>query len=378
MDEHRMNRRDFVVATALGAGVLAGGRVQANDSSEAAAPSQGNAPDPRKILNYNPNMEYRRLGKTGLMVSAISLGGHWKRIGIEIGKDKVPARYSDSDTSYPNIPGFMESRTRALDRCIEVGINYIDAMAGPEVAAYGQLLKGKRDKFYFGYAWWQKETRIAQYRSTDRLLQALDENLQTTGLGYVDVWRLALPENMVADPAENRRVEESTIEALSKAKQAGKARFTGVSTHNREWLKSLIERYPKEIEVVLFPYTAGSRELPTDSLFDAIRKNDVGVFGIKPFADNALFTGTGAPDDPHRADDDRRARLALRNILANPAITAPIPGLINAQQIDNAVQAIRERRELDLHEKAELEDATRKMWARLDPGHEWLRDWEYV
>ena len=39
---------------------------------------------------------------------------------------------------------------------------------------------------------------------------------------------------------------------------------------------------------------------------------------------------------------------------------------------------IRERRQLDLHEKAELDRATRQMWARLSPGHEWLRDWEYV
>jgi uncharacterized protein len=323
-------------------------------------------------------MEYRRLGKTGLMVSAISWGGHWKRIGIEVGNDKIPARYSDSDTSYPNVPGFMDSRARALDRCIESGINYLDAMAGPEVAVYGQLLKGKREKMYFGYSWWQKETRIAQYRSADRLMQALDENLQTTGLGYVDLWRIALPENIVADPAENQRVEESTIEALAKAKQQGKAKFTGVSTHNHDWLKSLIERFPKEIEVVLFPYTAGSKELPNDSLFDAIKKNDVGVFAIKPFADNALFTGSGAQDDAHSADDDRRARLALRYILSNPAITAPIPGLISVHQIDNAVQAIRERRQLDVKEKAELENAAQQMWARLRPGHEWLRDWEYV
>jgi aryl-alcohol dehydrogenase-like predicted oxidoreductase len=70
--------------------------------------------------------------------------------------------------------------------------------------------------------------------------------------------------------------------------------------------------------------------------------------------------------------------MALRYILSNPAITAPIPGLINVHQVDNAAQAIRERRQLDLKEKAELDDATRKMWAQLHPGHEWLRDWEYV
>ncbi len=55
----------------------------------------------------------------------------------------------------------------------------------------------------------------------------------------------------------------------------------------------------------------------------------MGVFGIKPFADNALFKGDGTPESPHREEDDRRARLALRYILGNPAITAPIPGLIN-------------------------------------------------
>jgi hypothetical protein len=385
MVRDKINRRDFVFAGALAAGALAGSaQAQTQAPSKAKAPAQAKAPAPaipastKNILNYNPNMEYRRLGKTGLMVSAVSLGGHWKRIEIDIGKDKAPARYSDSDFSYPKIPGFMQSRDRVMAHCIDVGINYLDAMAAPEVVAYGQLLKGRRDKFYFGYAWWQKEPRYAQYRTADRLVQGLEENLKEAGLDYVDIWRIALPMEGVPDLSELQRVEEATVAGLAKAKQQGKARFTGVSSHNRMWLKSLIEAYPKQIEVVLFPYTAGSKELPTDSLFDAIKENDVGAFGIKPFADNSLFAGTSFPNDPHAAEDDRRARLALRYILSNPAITAPIPGLINVHQIDNAVAAIRERRQLDLKEKAELEDATRQMWARLSPGHEWLRDWEYV
>jgi aryl-alcohol dehydrogenase-like predicted oxidoreductase len=385
-----MDRRDFMVAGALAAGVLAGGagaQTKAPSGAKAAAkapakaPAKAEAASTKNILNYNPDMEYRRLGKTGLMVSAVSMGGHWKRMEIELGKDKTPARYSDSDFSYPKIPGFMQSRDRVLAHCIDVGINYLDAMAAPEVVAYGQLLKGRRDKFYFGYSWWQKETRFAQYRTSKALLQGLDENLKEAGLDYVDIWRTALPMEGVPDLSELQRVEEATVEGLAKAKQQGKARHTGVSSHNRAWLKSLIEAYPKEIEVVLFPYTAGSKELPTDSLFDTIKENDVGVFGIKPFADNSLFAGTSFPNDPHAADDDRRARLALRYILSNPAITAPIPGLINNHQVDNAVLAIKERRQLDKldkKEKAELDHATGQMWANLNPGHEWLRDWEYV
>ena len=33
-----------------------------------------------KTRSYNSNMEYRRLGKTELWISAVCLGGHWKRI----------------------------------------------------------------------------------------------------------------------------------------------------------------------------------------------------------------------------------------------------------------------------------------------------------
>jgi hypothetical protein len=380
-----MDRRDFVVAGALAAGALAGGvEAQTKATPKTKAPAQAKSPavanpaSTKNILNYNPNMEYRRLGKTGLMVSAVSMGGHWKRAEIELGKDKTPARYSDSDFSYPKIPGFMQSRDRVMAHCIEVGINYLDAMAAPEVLAYGQLLKGRRDKFYFGYAWWQKEPRFPQYRTAAKLVQGLEENLKEAGLDYVDIWRIALPMEGVPDLSELQRVEEATVGGLEMAKKQGKARFTGVSSHNREWLKSLIEAYPKQIEVVLFPYTAGSKELPNDSLFDAIKENNVGAFGIKPFADNSLFAGTSFPNDPHAADDDRRARLALRYILSNPAITAPIPGLLSVHQVDNAVQAIRERRQLDVKEKAELDEATRQMWARLSPGHEWLRKWEYV
>jgi aryl-alcohol dehydrogenase-like predicted oxidoreductase len=385
MNGDKMKRRDFVTGGALAAGALAGhaqGQTKAAPKAKAPAKARAatpaRAPSTRNILNYNQNMEYRRLGKTGLMVSAISLGGHWKRIEIELGRANVPKQYNSyNDFSYPKIPGFMESRDRVLAHCIEAGINYLDAMEAPEVVAYGQLLKGRRDRIYLGYAWQGKEPRNAQYRTVNRLLQGLDENLKETGLGYVDIWRIALPMEGVPDLGELQRVEEATVEALAKAKQQGKARFTGVSSHNRAWLKSLIDAYPEQIEVVIFPYTAGSKELPTDSLFDTIKENDVGAIGIKPFADNSLFAGDSFPNNPHAADDDRRARLALRYILSNP-VMVPIPGLLSIHQVDNAVQAIRERRQLDLKEKAELEDVTSRMWARLRPGYEWLREWEYV
>ena len=352
----RMTRRSFVAAGAFAAGAPVSIRAQAK-------------PDTSGILNYNPDMEYRRLGKTGLMVSAVCLGGHWKRVGVMMKPGFKGAGFMKED---------FANRTEVVDRCIERGINYVDACAPQEILAYAKVLRGRRDKMYFGFSWHVREPRFPEWRDAKKLVEGLDMSMKEAGLDYVDLWRISLPMEGISDLGTLRRVEEATAGALEQARRQGKTRFTGVSTHNRIWLRSVIKEFPSEIQVVLFPYTATSKELPADSLFAAIKEHDVGAFGIKPFADNSLFSGNSAPDDPNAAEDDRKARLAIRNILGNPAITAPIPGLINIHQVDNAVQAVKERRDLDLKEKAELEEAGRRMWAGLRPGYEWLRDWEYV
>lgn len=363
-----MTRREFVGKAALAAGatVIGPGGAGARDY------------DRSKILNYNPNMEYRRLGKTNLMVSAVCLGGHWKRVGVMLSGTFKGEGYSKEDLDNLNNPEFIKNRDEVISYAIDCGINYVDACAGPEILAYSKVLKGRRHKMYFGYSWHVRESRYREYQTAAALLRGLEEGMREAGLDYVDLWRISLPMDQLTSLAEVLRVEEGAAEALAKAKKQGKARFTGVSTHNRTWLASLIRQYPEQIEVVLFPYTAASKELPNDSLFDVIREFDVGVFGIKPFADNSLFVGDSSPGNPHAEGDDRRARLAIRYILANPAITAPIPGVINRHQIDNLVLAVRERRRLDLKEKAELEAAAERLWANLRPGYAWLRAWQYV
>ena len=95
--------------------------------------------DTSKILNYNPDMEYRPCGKTGMMVSAVCMGGHWKRIDTVVdGIDKGNAWGMIN----LGIPGFQKNRAEVLSRAIERGMNYIDACTGGEVMAYSKALKG--------------------------------------------------------------------------------------------------------------------------------------------------------------------------------------------------------------------------------------------
>ena len=329
-----------------------------------------------KTRSYNPQMEYRRLGKTGLWVSAVCLGGHWKRIDKIIGSvDTFASCENMGSPSREDMAAFDKNRRDVVSRCIDVGINLVDFAGCVEPDAYGRALKGRRESMYTAWSLGAQEMRHPEHRQAKVLIEMLKDGLRRTGLAYADIWRIMMLER------GGRHTEgevQELIKALETARKQGLCRFTGISTHDRRWAKTLIEAYPDTIQVLVTPYTADSRELPKDSLFDTLRKHDVGVLGIKPFASNSLFKGNGSPDSPHAAEDDRRAQMAIRYILANPAITAPIPGLVSIHQGDNMAQAIRQRRRLDTAERAQLKAATKEMWAKLPADYAWLNDWKYV
>ncbi len=326
----------------------------------------------RRTPSYNPDMEYRRLGKTNLWVSAVCLGGHWKRV------DKmVPSVFETKKwlSAKLDSDGFKKNRWDVVTRCIESGINYVDACTWQEVVTYSRALKGRRDKMYLGFSWYQEEMRKQNFRTTKALLGTLDKGMREAKLDYVDVWRIT----MLSQSGRHTEGEvDEMMGALEQARKQGKVRFTGLSSHDREHIKLMIETYPTVVQVVCTPYTAKTKVLPTDSVFDAVKKHDVGVFGIKPFASNSLFKGDSSPNNPHAEEDDRLARMAIRYILCNQALTAPIPGMINTHQVDNMVKAVKELRELDVAEARELEKAMDQTWVKLPTNYQWLKDWEYV
>ncbi len=368
MSHDKINRREFIHQSAAAAvGVAAG--LSATATVLAGNPAGA---DTSKILNYHPDMEYRRCGKTGLMVSCIALGGHWKRLVKVIGGHEpqgwMTMRIDDE--------AFQKNRADVVSQCIERGINYVDACCGEEILAYARALRGRRDKMYFGYSWHVKESRFPEWRSAAKLKQGLDEGMKEAGLEDVDLWRISL---LTDSPMHSDAELDEVAAALDWAKKTGRARFVGVSSHDRPHLKKMIETYPAQMEVILTPYTAKTKVIDDSSgLFAAIRKHDVGWFGIKPFASNSIFRGDGSPTHPQAEADSQLARLTLRYILCNPAMTAPIPGLISREQVDNAALAVLERRQLDEKEKAMLDEATDRAFATLPPRYQWLKDWQSI
>lgn len=349
MTNKRVSRREFVqdgAAVAAGAALVTG----------AIGSASGAAADPTKTRSYNENMEYRRLGRTNLMLSAVSMGGHWKRIPFKRGSDD-----------------FKKNRREVIHAALDHGVNYIDACWSGEVATYAEALGSRRKEIYFGFDWTLgRDPKIVN--SVEPLKKGLDDGLKESGLEYVDVWRITLREQTSLN---TRQQIENVMAALEWGKKAGKARFTGVSTHHRPWVAEAVAMYP-QLEVIVTPYSAGSKEKPVGSMFDALRKHDVGLIGIKPFASGNIFQSRGEPDSATKEEDDQRARMALRYVLCCDVLAAAIPGLITVDQVQNAARAVKERRQFDLAEARRFQEMTDQMWTRLPRNYEWLKDWEWV
>ncbi len=370
-----VSRRGFMqrgmLATAGAMGVAAG--LKPIETVFAANPDDA---DTSKIVNYNPQMEYRRCGKTDWMISAVCMGGHWKRINNIVPGSPALRGWTVRDVNHE---GFAKNRYDVVTRAIERGINYIDACAFGEIMAYSNALRGRRDKMHLGWSHFENEARYKEWLTTDQLLKSLDEGMRKCKQEYIDLWRITCVASTPKGELPHTEGEEQEIVgALEKAKKAGKVRATGISSHHRPWLASMIEKYPEQIEAVVTPYTAKTKVLPKDSIFDLARKHDCGIFGIKPFASNSIFKGDARPGNENEDHDNRLARLTLRSILCNPAITAPIPGLITQAQVDNAAVAVAERRHLNKAEQTELDRETDRAFANLPAEYQWLKDWEYV
>jgi aryl-alcohol dehydrogenase-like predicted oxidoreductase len=353
MSQEPISRRRFVRE---GAAVAAGAAVGAAASGGESAPE---ALDPKKTRSYNEKMEYRRLGRTNLMISAVSIGGHWK---------KIPYGYDS--------PEFKANRREVLAACMDHGINYIDACWDHEVIAYGEAIKGRRDGIFFGFSFGGHESRFPNWGGSLKAMQeGFELGLKSSGLDYVDLWRITMHEQT---SRRNTPEEiEIAMQALDWAKKSGKARFTGVSSHDRPWIAEAVGKYP-QLEVVVTPYTAKTKEAPQGSMFEALAKHDVGMIGIKPFASGSVFKSRGAPDSATKDEDDEIARMVLRYVLCCPQLTAAIPGLITVDQVKNAARAVTERRDFTQAEALRYEEITKDVWDRLPRDYQWLRDWEWV
>src|SRR5215469_2822957 len=162
------------------------------------------------------SMPYRRCGKSGIHLPAISLG-LWHNFG--------------------GVDVFENCRTM-LCRAFDLGITHFDLANndGPPPGSaeenFGRILKsdfaGHRDELMVstkaGYTMW--DGPYGDWGSRKYLLASLDQSLRRTGLEYFDIFYSHRP-----DP---RTPLEETMSALATAVQSGRAVYAGISQYPSE------------------------------------------------------------------------------------------------------------------------------------------------
>ncbi|MEK7407843.1 MAG: aldo/keto reductase [Acidobacteriota bacterium] len=328
-------------------------------------PSRSEAGPPQKILNHNPKMSYRPLGKTGFMISEIALGGHG---AVKTGDP-------------------VQNRAAVLERAVELGMNYVDNNIDAECDLYGKAMAASRsagrDKWFIGFASWpEKITEEYEAQLTPaKMMQSIEDRLRSYRTDMLDMWRPVGAtwgegqRNIATLLMVSHKALDMVVEVFGKAKQQGKVRFLGVSAHNPKVFHRVLEEYP-QFHVIIFPYLFLTTEFGGDSLLQLAEEKGVGVIGLKPFGAGTTF---GVRPREIAGQVDQRAHVLLREMLREKRVSAVIPGVNFPEQLEENVKGSYEKESARTAEDDRALLSCRKnFYAHLTPEYQWLRQWETV
>lgn len=204
-------------------------------------------------------MRYRELGKTGLSVSEIGLGGEWLE------------RHNAGEVK------------AVIDRCEELGINILDCwMSEPEVRSkIGAAIAGKRERWiiqgHLGSTW--QNGQYVRTRDIGQAKTAFFDLMDRLGTDYIDLGIL----HFVDEEEEFRRIMDGEFYEYARSlKEKGIIRHMGMSTHNPAVAK--LAALSGRIEMILFSINPAFDMLPaSDDITEYFKENyDEGLGGIAP------------------------------------------------------------------------------------------------
>ena len=275
-------------------------------------------------------MNFRQLGKTGLLVSEIGLGAEWME------------RHNAAEVK------------AVVERCEEYGINILDCwMSEPNVRSnIGAAISGHRDKWiiqgHIGSTW-----QNGQYERTRELgivKEAFTDLLTRLQTDYIDLGMI----HFVDETAEFDRIMNGEfIEYVRELKQNGIIRHIGLSTHNPDVGK--LAALCGEIEMILFSINPAFDMLPAsedintlfsenygeelrgiaperEELYQICERESVGITVMKGYAGGRLFSAETSPFGVALTPVQ-----CIHYALTRPAVAAVMAGYDTPEHVDAAV-----------------------------------------
>jgi L-galactose dehydrogenase len=271
-------------------------------------------------------MEYRKLGRTGLNVSVLSLGG-----------SSFGAAFRATDDA---------ESIRTVHTAVDLGINFIDVSPGYGHAeeVLGRALREiPRDRYFLA-------TKVGQYSgegtdfSPTRVRRGFETSCARLGTDYIDLLQCHDIEFV-----DLNQVMDVTLPALLQLKQAGRIGHIGITGLPLKIFSTVIDRTPSGlVETILSFCHYGLNNTSLETLLPYLTGRGIGVINASPTG-MGLLTERGAPAwhpappaiiaGCRRAVDYCRSlgvdlvKLAVQFAVSHPAIATTLIGTANPDNI---------------------------------------------
>lgn len=270
-------------------------------------------------------MEYRKLGRTGLDVGAVGLGGaHNMQLMLQ------------------------RTVVSIVHEALDNGINYIDLYsANPFVRdKIGIALEGKRERAivaaHLGVS--ERHGQYCRTRDEEECRKFFMDFLTRLRTGWVDILML----HFIDLEKDYEKVFNGGMLSLAQKYQSeGKARFIGMSSHNLE--VSLKAVKSGQIDVLMYPINITNSAMPDrEKLLKTCISEDVGLVAMKPFAGGTLLQGsagvfTDTLSSGWRSFHRKQAISAtpiqcISYVLSQEGVSTVVPGIKSVGELQEALR----------------------------------------
>jgi predicted aldo/keto reductase-like oxidoreductase len=253
---------------------------------------------PPPSLASTPKLTYRTIGKIGLKVTEVGFGC------------------------------MVTSDASVVERASDIGINYFDTARGYQHGnnerMVGAALKKKRKDLVL--------SSKSGGRTKESALSDLDTSLRELGTDYLDIWYLH-----GRDKASD--VPDELFEAQQIAKQQGKIRFAGLSTHNaKDMIPFLVKKGALDVVLTTYNFTMDKR---MEAVIEQASNAGLGVVAMK------VMAGGFRAGNPRKAFYPQLTKegamlAALKWVLKNPKVDTTIPSMTDMDQLEENLKAMAE------------------------------------
>lgn len=331
---------------------------------------------PKLVRSGEPSkaaMRYRKLGRTGIKVSEIGLGGHFDGPGWREKHSKE-----------------QRMREAIFKEAVKAGINFFDTNSDPERESLGPIFKTYPELRKKTYIVTDINDRKETYQETKIFIkERFYQQLAIWQQDYVDILRFS----SVVKRTPPERLK-GVIEAFQELRADGKVRFLAVSQHDPNLLLEQINTW-NEIDIIYTPYSFQAPRA-AERLLPAAKAKNIGTIAIKPFNKGTMFNpellerhdwgsgmrsivamvkeGQKSPQELMKASNLTAPQAALRFILQNEDLSMVLIGMETPQEVREDVLASGGPA-LGKIELEGLELYTAGWQGRLASDYEWLKDW---